>query len=148
MPIASVWLIGAALLMGAYVDPPHAVTIDLPPLGPDVPPGPLTPLYDKLYISPSGKLLWNGEPIDEGGLRTLVRQKQSLPRETALVFEPDGSAPYDVAARTLGILEQENATGHCFIFGNTAQFRAYDRPATFDGLQPASSRECRVPYGY
>ena len=100
----------------------HAVNIDLPaPTPPDqVPP----PKHDKNIVSidPVGKVLWNGQVVDNGGLVFQLNQSMKYKPEPELNFQPDAQAPYDIAAKTMNIIKASGVTAFGFV-GNEQYYQ-------------------------
>ena len=100
----------------------HAVNIDLPAPTPptDVPP----PKRDKNIVSidPVGKVLWNGQVVDNGGLLYQLNQTMKYKPEPELNFQPDAQAPYDTAAKTLNIIKASGVTAFGFV-GNEQYYQ-------------------------
>ncbi len=100
----------------------HAVNIDLPAPTPptNVPP----PKHDKNIVSidPMGKVLWNGQVVDNGGLVFQLNQTMRYKPEPELDFQPDAQAPYDTAAKTLNIIKVSGVTAFGFV-GNEQYYQ-------------------------
>lgn len=105
----------------------HAVNIDLPSPTPptNVPP----PKVDKnkVSITPNGVILWNGQPLDQGGLLYQLQATLKYAVEPELQFQPDPQAPYDTTAKVLQIIKSSGVTKFGFV-GNEA-FSEFERAA-------------------
>ncbi len=141
-PLGAVWAIAAALLMSVYGKPPHALLVDLPMPYPPGSLGPLTPNSNRLVIDREGALFWNGLAITDDELSQVLASKSMLNDEPALLFTPDGDAPYPRTLELLGIIERHGLLGPCFRFSGIARFRQYERPSTFNDLTLQEREDC------
>ena len=94
----------------------HSVDIDLP--APNNVPQDITvePEKNKLVLSAQNEILWNGNAIDMGQLRTLLEELQ---------FEPEAQASYDLAAKVLQLIKASGVTKFGFV-GNE-QYRTFGK---------------------
>ena len=105
----------------------HAVDIDLPP------PTPLTnsppPKVDKnkVVLTPSNQILWNGQAIDAGGLRYQLDETLKYAVEPELQFEPEPQASYELSAQVLTIIKASGITKFGFV-GNE-KYSEFNRSA-------------------
>ena len=93
----------------------HSIDIDLPQPNPNPPPVDLEPDKNKLIITPTDELLWNGETIQDGDLVNLLQQSTLLNPEPELQFEPDALASYERSARVLEIIKASGVTKFGFV---------------------------------
>src|ERR1700712_2295598 len=93
----------------------HAVNIDLPSA--QTPPSPnlVKPDKNKVVLSPDAKILWNGTPVSQGQLVSLLQQTLTLATEPELQFQPDQQAPYDLAAHVLNVIKASGVTKFGFV---------------------------------
>ena len=103
----------------------HSVDIDLP--APSDVPQDITvePEKNKLILSAQNEILWNGNVIDMGQLRTLLEQTKSINPEPKLQFEPEARASYDLSAKVLQIIKASGVTKFGFV-GNE-QYRTFGK---------------------
>ena len=103
----------------------HSVDIDLP--APSDVPQDITvePEKNKLILSAQNEILWNGNVIDMGQLRTLLEQTKSINPEPELQFEPEARASYDLSAKVLQIIKASGVTKFGFV-GNE-QYRTFGK---------------------
>ncbi len=92
----------------------HSVDIDLPV------PSPadeviVEPDKNKLILTQTDQILWNGEPIDEGQLITLLQTTRTIDPEPELQFEPEALASYERAARVLQIIKVSGVSKFGFV---------------------------------
>ncbi|MDG5748194.1 biopolymer transporter ExbD [Qipengyuania sp. XHP0207] len=93
----------------------HAVNIDLPAPSPTPPDVIVEPEKNKLILTQTDEILWNGNPINDGQLRTLLTQSTQMAVEPELQFEPEALASYDLAARVLQIIKASGVTKFGFV---------------------------------
>ena len=93
----------------------HAVNIDLPAPSPTPPDVIVEPEKNKLVLSATDEILWNGNAINDGQLRTLLAQSTQMAVEPELQFEPEALASYDLAARVLQIIKASGVTKFGFV---------------------------------
>jgi len=93
----------------------HSIDIDLPQPNPDPPPVDVEPDKNKLIITQTDELLWNGETIQDGDLVNLLQQSTRIDPEPELQFEPDALASYDRSARVLEIIKASGVTKFGFV---------------------------------
>ena len=103
----------------------HSVDIDLP--APNNVPQDITvePEKNKLVLSAQNEILWNGNAIDMGQLRTLLEESKNINPEPELQFEPEAQASYDLSAKTLNIIKASGVTKFGFV-GNE-QYRTFGK---------------------
>ena len=93
----------------------HAVNIDLPapvdnPTNPSV-----DPVKNKVVLTTDNQILWNGNPISNGQLVSLLQEGLKMPVEPELQFEPDANASYDLSSRVLNIIKGSGITKFGFV---------------------------------
>ena len=101
----------------------HSVDIDLPQPNPNPPPVTVEPDKNKLIITQTDELLWNGTTITDGDLVNLLQQSLTINPEPELQFEPEPLASYDASARVLQIIKASGVTKFGFV-GNE-QYRSF-----------------------
>lgn len=101
----------------------HAVNIDLPAptINPDTPD--VEPDKNKIVLTQSDQILWNGTPISEGELVNNLNISKNMAVEPELQFEPEAQASYDLSARVLNIIKGSGVTRFGFV-GNE-QYRTF-----------------------
>jgi len=93
----------------------HSVDIDLPQPQPNDTPPPIDPVKNKLVLTASEQILWNGTAISEGQLvQTLADTTQMTP-EPELQFEPEPLASYELSARVLQDIKASGVTKFGFV---------------------------------
>ena len=93
----------------------HSVDIDLPAPNPTPPDVIVEPEKNKLILTSGDEILWNGNAIDQGQLRTLLDQSTQMAVEPELQFEPEAQASYDLAAKVLQIIKASGVTKFGFV---------------------------------
>ena len=105
----------------------HSVNIDLPVPSelqnlPEV-----DPVTNKIVLTPNGEILWNGAPIDQGGLVANLQESLTFAVEPELQFEPEANASYDLSAKVLNIIKASGVTKFGFV-GND-KYRVFNKAA-------------------
>ena len=93
----------------------HAVNIDLPSPQPTPPQTIVEPVKNKVVLTTDNQVLWNGNPINNGQLVSLLQESMKMPVEPELQFEPDANASYDLSARVLNIIKGSGVTKFGFV---------------------------------
>jgi biopolymer transport protein ExbD len=93
----------------------HSVDIDLPQPQPITDPPPIDPIKNKLVLTGAEQVLWNGNPISEGELVTILQQTTTMAVEPELQFEPEALASYNQSARVLQIIKSSGVTKFGFV---------------------------------
>jgi len=93
----------------------HSVDIDLPQPNPNPPPVTIEPTKNKLVLTAQEQILWNGQPITEGDLVTILQNTLNIQPEPELQFEPEPQASYDLSAKVLQIIKASGVTKFGFV---------------------------------
>lgn len=92
----------------------HSVDIDLPQ--PTNSPPPLVePTKNKLVLTATEKILWNGEEISEGQLIAGLQASTKMDPEPELQFEPEALASYELSAKVLQYIKASGVTKFGFV---------------------------------
>jgi len=105
----------------------HAVNIDLPQPSPPSPNQVIDPIKNKLVLTTANAILWNGQPITEGQLVSILQSTKAINPEPELQFQPEEYASYEIANRVMKIITDSKVTKFGFV-GN-------DNFATFQKAQ-------------
>ena len=105
----------------------HSVDIDLPAPQPNPPDVIVEPIKNKIVLTPTNQILWNGNAINDGQLVSLLNETKTINPEPELQFEPDQQASYDLAIRVLNVIKGSGVTKFGFV-GNE-KYRAFGKPA-------------------
>jgi len=100
----------------------HSVDIDLPAPS-NAPTPPVEPVKNKLVLNAANQILWNGNPVNEGQLMSLLNQSKAMAVEPELQFEPEARASYELSARVLNLIKGSGVTKFGFV-GNE-QYRVF-----------------------
>ena len=103
----------------------HAVNIDLPAPVDNPTNPPVDPVKNKVVLTTDNQILWNGNPISNGQLVSLLQEGLKMPVEPELQFEPDANASYDLSSRVLNIIKGSGITKFGFV-GNE-QYRTFGK---------------------
>lgn len=93
----------------------HSIDIDLPQPQPNPPPVTIEPDKNKLVLSPQDEIFWNGTPITEGDLVTILQKTTTMVPEPELQFEPEALASYDLSAKVLQDIKASGVTKFGFV---------------------------------
>jgi biopolymer transport protein ExbD len=96
----------------------HAVKLDLPQQT-DAPPPPIEPVKNKIFIQPTGEVLWNGAPVDLIRLRQYLEITTQMRPVPELHLQPHPNARYEVVDEVLAVTKRANVTAMGFV-GNEA----------------------------
>jgi len=93
----------------------HSVNIDLP--SPNPPPSnvKVEPIKNKVVLSNSDQIMWNGQAINSGQLVALLQQTLQIKPEPELQFQPEAGASYQLSANVLNIIKGSGVTKFGFV---------------------------------
>lgn len=92
----------------------HAIRFDLPAVE-ATPPVPMDSIRNKLVLTEQNALLWNGTPISEGNLVSLLQATKMMNPEPELQFQPADYASYEVANRIMRDITQVKVSKFGFV---------------------------------
>ena len=93
----------------------HSVDIDLPQGNPPPQDIVIDPVKNKLILTAQDQILWNGTPVTEGQLVTLLNETIQMANEPELQFEPEALASYDISAKVLQDIKVSGVTKFGFV---------------------------------
>jgi biopolymer transport protein ExbD len=93
----------------------HSVDIDLPQGNPPPQDIVIDPVKNKLILTAQDAILWNGTPVTEGQLVTLLNETIGMNPEPELQFEPEALASYEITARVLNDIKDSGVTKFGFV---------------------------------
>jgi biopolymer transport protein ExbD len=93
----------------------HAVNIDLPQPSPPPPGVPIDPIKNKLVLTATNAILWNGNPITEGQLVSFLQATKAINPEPELQFQPEEYSSYEIANRVMKIITDSKVTKFGFV---------------------------------
>jgi len=73
------------------------------------------PVVNKVVVTESGTVLWNGQPASQSELKANLLLASRIAPEPELQFEPEGNASYDLSARTLRTIKASPVTKFGFV---------------------------------
>ena len=103
----------------------HAVSIDLPQATPPTDEQVIDPVKNKLVITQTNQILWNGAPTTGGQLVSLLAQTKTMEPEPELQFQPEEYASYELANQVLKVIKESGVSKFGFV-GNE-QFAAFGK---------------------
>jgi biopolymer transport protein ExbD len=104
----------------------HAINIDLPAPDPNPPPeDQVDPIINKIVLTPTNQILWNGAPINTGELVRNLQETLDFSVEPELQFEPEAQASYELSAQVLNIIKASGVTKFGFV-GNE-KYRSFGK---------------------
>ncbi|MFM7377097.1 MAG: ExbD/TolR family protein [Erythrobacter sp.] len=92
----------------------NSVDIDLPTPS-NNPAPPIDPVKNKVVLTPTDQILWNGTPIDQGQLEATLQQSMAMQPEPELQFEPEPLASYELSAKVLQTIKNSGVTKFGFV---------------------------------
>lgn len=87
----------------------------------------VNPVVNKVVVSNNSAILWNGNPITQPQLASLLNDTRQLAVEPELQFEPQADASYELAASVMTVVKQSGVTKFGFV-GNE-RFSQFDKAA-------------------
>lgn len=93
----------------------HSVDIDLPQGNPPPQDIVIDPVKNKLILTAGDQILWNGNPVNGGQLRTILAETTTMAVEPELQFEPEALASYDISAKVLQTIKSSGVTKFGFV---------------------------------
>ena len=102
----------------------HAVKLDLPVNDNNSNPPPVDPVKNKVVVTPTGEILWNGSPIDLVRLRQYLDITQTMNPIPELHLQPDPQARYVLVDQVLAVTKRAQVEKMGFV-GNEAYGGAF-----------------------
>ncbi len=93
----------------------HAVSIDLPQPQATPPSAVIDPIKNKLVLTATNQVLWNGTPINTGQLVSLINATKNINPEPELQFQPEEYASYEIANQMMKIIADSKVTKFGFV---------------------------------
>lgn len=93
----------------------HSVSINLPQATPPTTPIHIDPVKNKLVLTATNTILWNGAPITTGNLVTILASTRAMNPEPELQFQPEGYANYELANQILKVITDSKVTKFGFV---------------------------------
>jgi len=125
-PLIDVLLVLLIMFIMSIPVATHAVNIDLPaPSNEPPPPDMVDPIVNKIVLTPTGQILWNGTAISDPELVRNLQETLRFALEPELQFEPEANASYDLSAKVLNIIKGSGVTKFGFV-GND-KYRSFGK---------------------
>jgi biopolymer transport protein ExbD len=96
----------------------HAVKLDLPQ-DQNTPPPPIMPTKNKVVITATNQILWNGTPVNPTQLRAYLDATQQMDPVPELHLQPEPNARYELVDQVLAITKRAHVDKMGFV-GNEA----------------------------
>ena len=93
----------------------HSVSINLPQATPPTNNPIVNPIKNKLVLTAANQIMWNGTPITDGNLVTLLQTTKAMAVEPELQFQPEAYANYEIANKILKIITDSKVTKFGFV---------------------------------
>ena len=97
----------------------HAVKLDLPQDQPNQTPPPIDPIKNKIVVTRTNQILWNGTPVTQIQLRQYLDQTTTMTPVPELHMQPEPEARYELVDEVLAVTKRANITAMGFV-GNEA----------------------------
>jgi biopolymer transport protein ExbD len=97
----------------------HAVKLDLPQDQTNLPPPPIDPVKNKVVVTASNQILWNGAPVSPQQLRLYLDATQQMDPTPELHLQPEPNARYELVDEVLAITKRAHVEKMGFV-GNEA----------------------------
>jgi biopolymer transport protein ExbD len=117
-PLIDVMLVLIIMLIITIPIQTHAVKLDLPQNNNSTPP-PIDPIKNKIVITGTGAVLWNGTPVQLTQLRQYLDITQQMNPEPELHLQPEPTARYELVDQVLVVTKNAKVTKMGFV-GNEA----------------------------
>jgi biopolymer transport protein ExbD len=93
----------------------HSVNMNLPQATPPDNKVHVDPIKNKLILTATNTILWNGAPVTQGNLVSLLQATKAMAVEPELQFQPEAYANYEVANQILKIITDLKLTKFGFV---------------------------------
>jgi biopolymer transport protein ExbD len=93
----------------------HSVSVALPQAQPPTNNPIINPVKNKLVLTATNTILWNGSPINQGNLVSLLQATKAMAVEPELQFQPEAYANYEIANEILKIITDSKVTKFGFV---------------------------------
>jgi len=93
----------------------HSVNVNLPQASPPTNNPIVDPVKNKLVLTQTNQILWNGSTINEGNLVSLLQATKAMNPEPELQFQPEAFSSYETANRLLKIITESKVSKFGFV---------------------------------
>ena len=97
----------------------HAVKLDLPQNQDQQTPPPVDPVKNKVVVTASNQILWNGSPVSPQQLRLFLDATQQMDPIPELHLQPEPNARYELVDEVLAVTKRARVEKMGFV-GNEA----------------------------
>ena len=118
-PLIDVMLVLIIMLIITIPIQTHAVKLDLPQDQPNQQPPPIDPVKNKIVVTRTGQVLWNGAPVNLVQLRQYLDITTTMTPTPELHLQPEPNARYELVDEVLAVTKRANITAMGFV-GNEA----------------------------
>ena len=119
VPLIDVMLVLLIMFIITIPVQSHAVKLDLPQDQTDMPPPPIDPVKNKVVVTASNQILWNGAPVSPQQLRLYLDATQQMDPIPELHLQPEPNARYELVDEVLAITKRAHVEKMGFV-GNEA----------------------------
>jgi len=123
-PLIDVMLVLIIMLIITIPPQTHAVKLDLPQNNPNDVPPPIDPIKNKIVITQSGQILWNGGAVDQVQLRQFLDATQQIDPVPELHLQPEAEARYELVDEVLAVTKKAKVEKMGFV-GNEAYMTVF-----------------------
>jgi len=113
-PLIDVMLVLLIMLIITIPPQTHAVKLDLPQNTPPID-NPVDPVKNKLVITSTNQVLWNGAPVDLKVLRTYLDVTQQMNPVPELHLQPEAQARYEMVDEVLAVTKRAHVSKLGFV---------------------------------
>ena len=111
-PLIDVLLVLLVMLIITIPVATHSIDVDLTPMEVSIAPDPIS---NRVGIGADGTLTWNGSPISDGQLVTLITETKAMPVIPEIRFNPSANASYQRSDDVLKIIKQSGILNFGFV---------------------------------
>jgi biopolymer transport protein ExbD len=111
-PLIDVMLVLLVMLIITIPPQSHVVKVDLPNGPADPRPD---PIKNRLVVTASGNLLWNGTSVSKPALRRLLGVTAAMSPTPELHFQPEAAARYGLVDEVMAMSKQAGVTSMGFV---------------------------------
>ncbi|MEO6360903.1 MAG: biopolymer transporter ExbD [Sphingomicrobium sp.] len=109
-PLVDVMLVLLVMFIITIPAATHSVRVDLP-----IGPGIVNPIKNKVVITESNRILWNGTPATSQELQAYVAASMRLHPQPELQLQPEADARYEIVDQVLAITKRAQVTRMGFV---------------------------------
>jgi biopolymer transport protein ExbD len=113
-PLIDVMLVLLIMFIVTIPIQSHAVKLDLPTAPPIEYPRP-DPIKNKVVVTATNQILWNGQQISLGGLHYNLALTQRMDPRPELQLQPDPNARYALVDEVLAVSKRAHVTNMGFV---------------------------------